>query len=296
MKQTELQAFLDRFHKVAKAPAIIATLLLVAGGIALLLKSRIGEVDGVVFVALLLFPLIGYLVLTDKIEEFSFLGGGAKLKKAVESPPVGEDVVVQIAPWMWQKGSLDDLRKYIQPRYNRRHANLTIKLGAKVRYDPHVLNEYLCELLSMNAEPIVIFVDSRDRFIGCISATQLHAVFCEQRKIRSASSTEDKKRRVMAQLNDPRVDRFDALPITYDYLVESDTRADALRIFKSTGARVLVVVNSMREPIKIVPFDQLIGTLLLGASEDSSKSGSKRSNDPREIERSERQRTRFEND
>jgi hypothetical protein len=73
-------------HYWAIIPIIV--LLLIAVGVAMLLKQTVGTVDGVVFVALLLFPLIGYLILADRITAFTGPGGwGITLKQAMRAPP-----------------------------------------------------------------------------------------------------------------------------------------------------------------------------------------------------------------
>lgn len=240
---------------------VTVTLLLIATGVALLLDTKIQKFDGVIFVAILVFPLIGYLVLSDKLSEFSGPGGwSVKFKDVMSAPPKGHTMPQASKHIRFlSKGPVNDLRTHFDASRSNEDSILVIKLGTGIQYEDTAIEAFLCAFLIFNFEPVVVFVNKTGNFVGSISAAQLHALFCDKMRNQFVAA-------FMEEINSPDPSVLNSVPLVGTKLSKAASTIDALREFRETGANALVVVDNDKRPFSVVFRDRLVTTLLLSMS------------------------------
>jgi hypothetical protein len=250
---------MDRFYRRCTQVAVPAVLLAVTCGIAAWMHSRFDTIDATTFVATLAFPVIGYLVFSGKLTEFTAPGGwGVKFKTIAEESPAGEVVAEQDDLDYLRKGPAQALNRRIDAIKREGAPSLLVKLGVHEDYQREAFRRYLCALLSIRYDPIVIFVDKADRFVGSVPAAQVHAMFCGGSAFDNGRAQE-----FINQLNAGRPAGLTVFRLTRESLKDTDSRKTALNAFMKTGAPALVVVDADRTPVRLVRRDAVVTALLM---------------------------------
>jgi hypothetical protein len=261
MTETEYQSYMLRLYRYCAQFAVPTVLLIVACWIKVWTNV---EVDATVFVALLMFPLLGYLLFSGKLAELTGPGGwGVKFKAAAAESPPGEAVAEQDSLDFLRKSSITNLARRLAIIRTQDEASLVVKLGEHNDYREDAFRLYLCALLSIRYDPIVIFVDRKDRFIGSVPAVQVHALFCDTSITRKMPALESKAKKFIEQLNAGLPAGLTVLPLTRESLKEADSRKTALNAFMKTNAPALVVVDAKNTPVRLVKRDAVVAALLL---------------------------------
>lgn len=215
------------------------------------------DTDAVLFTALLAFMLFGGLALSGKLAEFSAPGGWAmKFKAVAAEPPLPDSLTHFEEHVQFVTGDRTDLEKHFENVNPTNAVGLTLRLGTTVQYQQNALEAYLCGLLSIRHDLIVVFVDSKNTFIGSMPGVQCHAYFCTASDQRSSMFMN------LINSKDLPGDIARKLALTEKYLTEADTRSSALKVFACTESPALVVVDSRKQPHCVVLRDRLITNLL----------------------------------
>jgi hypothetical protein len=158
------------------------------------------------------------------------------------------------------KGSTSALANRLSRIDREKAVTLIIRLGVGIHYEERALERYLCELLAIREEAIVIFTDKSSKFIGSISANQLHSLFC--------SSITYRRRMFIEEIRSSRTGTVNSIPIVTKFLKSNDSRMRALELFLETGAPALVIVNDAGAPERVAFRDQIAIRLLLSLTAD----------------------------
>jgi hypothetical protein len=219
------------------------------------LDRGFSNVDSVIFVSLLLFPLIIYLLLSGRLQEFSGPGGwGAKFRDLAGAPvEKGKIVEDTVALQTVRKGGLDNLERLISTLDPKLPNALTLRTGGS-RYTPQALTKYLQQLMAVGPSSYVVFVNGQQgKFIGSANASQVISLLQDPDAARAFVSTLRRE------------DHAPRLPfLVTKHLTPDDTNASALRKFLDTNADALVVLSEDEtRPIGVVERDRLLTRLMV---------------------------------
>jgi len=233
----------------------VAALALIWG----LRKIMGGSIDGAIFIAVLLVPVIVYALVSGRLAEFSGPGGwGAKFRTAatdqVEASAILENVegLQEV-----EKGGLSELKRIVRNLDPNLPNALLLRVGRSGYYRPKAIVTYLNSLLTVGPSTYVVFVDNETRrFIASTNASQVLSLL-ESRRDAGDFMSELEGSASPESFQD------------YDFLVRqslsvNDTNADALQKFLDTNADALVVVSEdSKKPIGVVDRNRLITKLMV---------------------------------
>ena len=282
--KSERKILIDSIRSHFLSSVSVFSLMLLSAAMAILLKSALHELDGVVFVAILLFPLIAYLVLSNKITEFSGPGGwGVKFKDETSKIPAYLNINIGLHHTQFlPKGSPRTLKQNLENIRNENALALVIPIEQNYHYDKKAMSLYICGFLSKNRDAVAIFVDKRERFIASIAMDQLHATFCDlpdkAKQFSGVASNSEfiEELNRFTQLSDESEDIvFKTISPITSSLDDQTTTGDALRTFSKTQVHALVVVDKNKKPVGLLLRDALITELLANLSESKTSQGEK---------------------
>ena len=245
-----------------EATAIVAALGVFLAALALiwgLRKIMGGSIDGAIFIAVLLVPVIVYALVSGRLAEFSGPGGwGAKFRTAatdqVETSAILENVEgLQDV----EKTGLRELSRIVADLDPTLPNALLLRVGRTDYYQPGAIKTYLTTLMTVGPSTYVVFVDDETRrFVASANASQILALVASDRDSGQFMSELESSRSANA---------FQG----YDFLIRqslksNETNADALQKFLDTNADALVVVSDDgKKPIGVVDRNRLITKLMV---------------------------------
>lgn len=250
----------ERLGLVSAAAALVAAFVIL-----LVMDWVAGAVDGAAFIAILLFPVIVYAVMSGRVAEFSGPGGwGAKFRDAatstVETDTIDENVE-DLQPVM--KGGRAQLEAIVQ-RLNPNLPNaLTLRIGRAGYYTAEAIRSYLKALIASGPSTHVIFVsDATGGFIGSAGATQVLAILESDAEVAND---------FVSDVSYGNVDGLRSLGfLVTASLKPGESNTDALKKFLETNVQALVVVSGDgRTPLGVVDKDRLITKLMVKLAGDS---------------------------
>ena len=249
-------------HLSTESTAIAAGIAVFVAALALiwgLRKIMGGSIDGAIFIAVLLVPVIVYALVSGRLAEFSGPGGwGAKFRTAatdqVEASAILENVegLQEV-----EKRGLRDLQRIVDGLDPNLPNALLLRVGKSGYYQPGAIRTYLTTLMTVGPSTYVVFVDNETSgFVASANASQILALV--------DSNTDAGP--FMSELGSGQsADAFKG----YDFLVRQslksdETNAKALQIFLDTNADALVVVSEDgKKPVGVVDRNRLITKLMV---------------------------------
>ena len=155
-------------------------IFLIGGLIILWITTSILHIQGeVTHVALLLLPIISYLMLSDRIKEFKGPGGieivlNAPIKSLAElvQPINLSDQNLQRV----EKLGTEELDRQLENIDDSKSIYMTIKLSTHIRYSNLLLQNYLDRLSQYRNFKLNVFVDKNDKFIGYMPVWKLKKI------------------------------------------------------------------------------------------------------------------------
>jgi len=153
--------------------ALLGAVAFVAFGLALAItvKSAIPGVGDVAFVAVLVLPLIAYLILSDRFAEFTLPGGiSAKLARASREPvaPAVRTSIQSVR--VIQKGNRADLKRSLEGIAEASDAPLVMVVELGQDYSPWMFSQYLSELARYRGFRFLVIVDGSAHLVGYVPA------------------------------------------------------------------------------------------------------------------------------
>jgi hypothetical protein len=235
-----------------------AGVLVAAVGVLLIMKWLVGSVDGATFVAVLLFPLIVYAVVSGRVAEFTGPGGwGAKFRTAATSQVETSGIIENAEDLQAvEKGGLRDLGRAVEQLNPDLPNALTLRVGRSGYYHPEAILRYLKALLAVGPSTYVVFVEyETGQFVGSANASQVVAIL-------EAGPTRDD---FMAELESGGEAAFEDLGfLVRESLSPDDSNNQALEKFLDTNADALVVVSvDGQKPVGIVDRNRLMTKLMV---------------------------------
>jgi hypothetical protein len=240
-----------------EAIALGLVTLIVALVVLFALHLSLDHPDSLAFIAVLLFPLIIYVLASGRLQELSGPGGwGAKFQShaqaAVEIAGIRQDMLPLQA---LEKGGLEQLSTLVAKLDPDLPNALILNVGEGKHYELRAIQRYLRALLAVGAPSHVVFVDGKTKkFIGSASAHQL-LTFLED----PPSANE-----FMTKL-EGKPNQFTGMGfMVTESLAPDDKNVAALRKFVRTHADALVVTSEdARKPVGVVYRDHLLTNLML---------------------------------
>ena len=239
---------------IAGALALVVAVTLLVG-----LKKYLDTIDGTVFVALLLLPLIVYAVGSGRLEQFSAPGGWGATFRDTANATVRTQNIIEEAEKLQavEKGGLSNLNSFVE-NLDRNFPNaMVLRVGKSGYYQPNAILSYLRTLMAVGPSTYVVFVEQASgKFIASANGTQILAVIESGGEVTS---------RFMEELgrggsNALREHSF----LVRTALEPTDNNKTALGKFLDSNAQALVVVSKDGQiPTGVVDRGRLITKLLL---------------------------------
>jgi CBS domain-containing protein len=256
-KKTRLRKWLGRDHREMRAVSL--SLLLVVSGVAILWAAKeIAGVEGsAVFVALLLIPLISYLMLSDRLrlKELRAAGIEAKFADVAESAvtPHSEPIPVE-EMFVVEKADPADLKQVLDEYDSSEPIVMTVPIDGRHTYNRRALLEYLSTLGHLRTFKFVVFVDGDGVFVG----------YAPNWLVQGLLERGGLAKEFVRRLNSGRTKSLRAYPgIVSEAITTSHTNAHALREMDRLNLEALVVVNDEKRVAGIVERDQVLSKMLL---------------------------------
>jgi hypothetical protein len=240
------------------AVLISLAVLLLATGLFLGLKHYVGGIDSAIFVALLLTPLLIYLFLSGRIQEFSGPGGwGAKFRDIAHASVETTRILVDAEPLQaMTKGPESEIVNRIAALKPNVPNALVLSVGRGSYYVAEVIEKYLQALMQAGPSSYVVFVDANtERFVGSANARQVLA----------ALKNPELAEHFMRDLREGGLRPFAEMGfLVRESLSPDDSNVVALQKLIDTNADALVIVSADgRQLLGVVDRNRLIAKLML---------------------------------
>jgi hypothetical protein len=242
----------------ALAVLISLAVLVLAAGLFFGLKRYAGGVDAAVFIALLLTPLLVYLVLSGRVQEFSGPGGwGAKFRDIAYASVETTKILVDAQPLQaMEKGGEGEIANRIAGLKPNVPNALVLSVGRGSYYVRDIIEKYLQALMAAGPATYAVFVDANTgQFVGSASGRQVLA----------ALSDPTVAERFMHDLQEGGERPFAGMGfLVTESLSPEDSNVVALEKLVNTNADALVIVSDDgRRPIAVVDRNRLVTKLML---------------------------------
>jgi len=150
-------------------PAIVTAIASVALGLVVvwLAKTLLGSIDGSVLIALVLLPLLVYLITSGKLAEFKAPGGiEAKFAQAAAESvsPASETIAYDDPQVVAKEGVRNLLDRKAREIDESKPVVMTMTIGGQSQYSPTDVEQYLGVLSQFRNFKFVVFVDRDERF------------------------------------------------------------------------------------------------------------------------------------
>ena len=225
-------------------------------------KAVVGIASSAVLAPLVVVPALIYVIFKGYLTQLSGPGGwSATFKVTNASVSFGTQKLDMAAQaQMLPKGSAGELREAIEQLDPNEPVLLTIKLGE--RYSHQVLRRYLEALNSLPRFRLVVFLDSSNRFLGCIGANGLESLLVSG----NLGSI------FLEAIEDNRISVFARYPGVVREVIKTDaTNTEALTLMERYGLDALAVVDENRHIKGVVERQQIVTKLLLSVVHDATK-------------------------
>lgn len=230
--------------------------LVAAAGIALfgliLLKSvdEIGG-DATIFIALLFFPVLGFLLASGQLTEISGPGGwGAKFRAAAEQPV---DVELETEPIsVVTKAEMPRLQRQIDRVSPRSSVVLQFEAGSTA-YTPQAIDQYVHRLREIDPRLVIVFVDGQGRFRASTDALSVGRLASMDHLMHDF--TQNLEREDFTALRQ-------LFPLTSRSVRQEQSNGSALRAMLRDGVETLVVTDEFKKPVGVVRRDQIMARLM----------------------------------
>lgn len=222
------------------------------------LKRYAGGVNSAVFVALLLTPLLVYLFLSGRVQEFSGPGGwGAKFRDIAQASVETTKILVDAEPLQtMMKGGEGEIANRIAVLKPNVPNALVLAVGRGSYYVPDIIKKYLQALMAAGPATYVVFVKAdTGQFVGSASGRQVLA----------ALNNPDSAERFMRDLREGGERPFAGMGfLVTESLSPEDSNVVALQKLVDTNADALVIISDDgRRPIAVIDRNRLVTKLML---------------------------------
>ena len=241
------------------AISVAMAILLLGLGLAYVIKSmELG--DSVTLIALLLFPLIAYGVVSGDIREFTGPGGwGAKFHEVAKDTIEPESILQSIddAQLVAKGGSgnLEGVGKNLKPG---KPVALTLQLGQGIYYSADVIKEYI-RVLSGNDPNLTVII---------INPDGTYYAFADGRYVLNILQSDVRREQFMAALGTTDGLGFETLTGFSTEKIDANTRnVEALKIMQKKNAGKLVAVSGDNRLVGLVFRERINAQLLIKLAE-----------------------------
>lgn len=232
--------------------------LLLATGLFLGMKKFFGGIDSAIFVALLLTPLLVYLFVSGRLQEFSAPGGwGAKFRDIAQASVETTKILVDAQPLqIMEKGAEGEIERRIAELKPNVPNALVLFVGRGGYYVADIIEKYLQALIAAGPSTYVIFIDANTKqFVGSASGRQILAT------LQDPALTAQ----FMQELSEGGSRPFAEMRFLVEVsLSQDDTNVIALQKLIDTNADALIIVSDDKQHILgVIDRNHLIAKLML---------------------------------
>lgn len=237
----------------------ISLLFLVFGFLVIWLIKAVANIEGdAIFVALLLIPVIVYMVISGKLKELKGPGGlEAKFTEAAsESIKAPSETVEPSIDDMQiiQKGGVRLLQEQLQEVNEAKPIVMTMELGRRGYYLPEAVLEYIQNLSQFRNFKFVVFLDEEKRFLA----------YMQSWAFRGLLSMPELGYEFVNVINEGRLENLFRYPGVVRETISTDsTNAEALSEMLKQNLEALVVIDENRNLKGVVEREQVLSRMML---------------------------------
>ena len=256
------------------ALGVAVAIFLVTLGVVLLLR-RLGIMDSVAFVVLILLPVAFYGAASGYIQEIAAPGGWALTFREVADDPVkGADELVTTVELgenveeisRVEKGGVGAIERYRQNLAPGDAIAVTLTLG-ETFYTQKAIAAYLRAFLALDPQLTVMFLDGEGDFAGSAPAQSVLAQLEYEMQTGGDSPFLDAVAEADAET--PELEALRQLvALTTESVTSETTNVAALKLMLEEGVDTLVAVDRQGRPSGIVQRDAIVTRLMVKLAAD----------------------------
>ncbi len=240
--------------------AMLASIVFLALGVlAVWLSNELLDIEGeAVFVALLLLPVVVFMILSGRVRELRGPGGleakfvdvaGQSVELVSETIEASVDDMIIVA-----KGGASELERQAHDLDESKPIILTLNLGREGYYDRSVWSEYMDALSQFRTFRFVVVLDRENKFLAYIPSGVVGQI------LKTQGVGDD----FVSAINDGRIpDLRRFLGVVTRTISVKSTNMDALREMTDQNLEALVVIDDDRNLVGVVEREQILSKLLL---------------------------------
>jgi CBS domain-containing protein len=242
-----------------KRAILLAFLFLAAGFVILWFAKAVLKIEGeAILIALLLTPLLVYLILSGKLEEFKGPGGlEAKFAKVAGETisTASEEVRLSVEEMqIVEKEGLMLLERKRQELNEAQPIVMIMELGKRSFYKREAVQKYLDVLSQFRNFKFVVFVDSGKRF----------AAYMPSWSLKNLLSINELGDWFINVVNDGRAQELFRYPgVVRETIHTQSTNTEALREMTKQNSDALVVIDEKNELAGVVEREQILSRMML---------------------------------
>jgi len=242
-----------------KKALTIAALFLVLGLLVAWLAKAVLKIEGdATFVSLMLFPLLIYLILSGKLEEFKGPGGWeAKFTKAANETISAASEKIELSTedmQIIQKESIRYLERKKQELNEAQPIIMTMELGKRDYYRRMVVLNYLETLSQFRNFKFVVFIDKEKRFVAYMPSWALKGVL----------KLDELGDNFIWLVNEGDRQRLLLFPgLVKETINTQSTNVEALREMMKQNVEALVVIDENYHLKGVVEREQILSRMML---------------------------------
>jgi CBS domain-containing protein len=222
-----------------------------------LAKYAVDSLEGSVLIALVLLPLVVYLISSGKLAEFKAPGGiEIKFVEAAKEPVTSVSETISYEDLeIVAKASVTDLLKSKAGEIDQsRPVVMTVTIAGNGHYTIHDLKQYLDVLSQFRNFKFVVFLDRDKRFVACMQAWAL-------KQLVTLPNVADEFIGLVNAGNQVGVLRYPG--VVKKTISPASTNFDALREMQDHNIESLIVVDEQKMLRGVVERYQVLSRLML---------------------------------
>jgi hypothetical protein len=219
-------------------------------------RRYVASLEASVLIALILLPLLAYLIASGRLTEFK--GGGLEAKfaqAATESVSPASETVAYDDPQVVAKESVRNLiERKAQEIDESQPIVMTMTVGGNAQYTPADVTQYLNVLSQFRNFKFVVFLDLGDRFVGYLPSWALKQLL----------ELPDLAYEFINAVNAGQVAQLLRYPgVVKKTISIKSTNAEALREMLAQNIEALVVIDENKKLRGVVEREQVLSRMML---------------------------------
>jgi CBS domain-containing protein len=225
--------------------------------VVVLARRYVASLEGSVLIALILLPLLAYLIASGRLTEFKGPGGlEAKFAQAAtESVSPASETIAYNDPQVVAKETVRNLiERKAQEIDESQPIVMTMTVGGNAQYSPADVEQYLSVLSQFRNFKFVVFLDRDDRFVGYLPSWGLKQLL----------QVPDLAFEFINAVNAGQVAQVLRYPgVVRKTISIKSTNAEALREMLAQNIEALVVIDENKKLRGVVEREQVLSRMML---------------------------------